>query len=53
MNQMPMNPQQFAGAMPPEVAMFNGMASAGTAYSAEQYVWMQQMYAQYMAQYMQ
>lgn len=54
MNQMPFDASQFAGGMPSEAAMFNGlMTNTGMAYSPEQYVWMQQMYAQYMAQYMQ
>ena len=40
--------------MPPELSMmFGGSPEAGVIYSPEQYMWMQQMYAQYMAQYMQ
>ena len=40
--------------MPPEAAMmFSGSPDSSMVYSPEQYVWMQQMYAQYMAQYMQ
>jgi len=51
---MQMDASQFPSAMPAEAAMFNGMMpQAGMAYSPEQYIWMQQMYAQYMAQYMQ
>lgn len=51
-------PQGFGsypgGVIPPEAAMmFSGSPASGMAYSPEQYVWMQQMYAQYMAQYMQ
>lgn len=46
--------QGFGGVMPPEAAMmFAGTPDSGMVYSPEQYVWMQQMYAQYMAQYMQ
>lgn len=42
------------GVMPPEAAMmFGGSPDSGMGYSPEQYAWMQQMYAQYMAQYMQ
>jgi len=50
MPQMQFDPSQYGGGFPTEAAMFGGMAGA---YSPEQYVWMQQMYAQYMAQYMQ
>lgn len=51
-------PQGFGsypgGVIPPEAAMmFTGSPTSGMVYSPEQYLWMQQMYAQYMAQYMQ
>lgn len=52
------HPQRFGGypggVIPPEAAMmFSGTPDSGMVYSPEQYMWMQQMYAQYMAQYMQ
>lgn len=54
MNQFPTNLNQLGAGFPAEAAMFAGMMpQAGMAYSPEQYMWMQQMYAQYMAQYMQ
>lgn len=58
MNQFPGNMNQMGAAFPAgfpgEAAMFAGMMpDSGMAYSPEQYLWMQQMYAQYMAQYMQ
>lgn len=52
MNQFPVNMNQFGAGFPAE-AFAGMMPDAGMAYSQEQYVWMQQMYAQYMAQYMQ
>lgn len=57
-SQYPGHPQGFGtypgGVMPPEAAMmFSGSPDSSMVYSPEQYVWMQQMYAQYMAQYMQ
>lgn len=54
MNQFPGNMNHMGAGFPGEAAMFTGMMpDNGMAYSPEQYVWMQQMYAQYMAQYMQ
>ncbi|KAH3692542.1 homocysteine-responsive endoplasmic reticulum-resident ubiquitin-like domain member 2 protein [Dreissena polymorpha] len=50
-NPMPTDYSQFAGMMAPDATVFGAVPPTG--YSPEQYMWMQQMYAQYMAQYMQ
>lgn len=61
MDQFTASMSQMGAAPPMDAAMFAGMmsgaggmaAGAAMGYSPEQYLWLQQMYAQYMAQYMQ